>query len=94
MNAGKMPELLRVIQCHNSSGYHSECGTEDDFAPGPDTRFDCCGEGEGVHDHSADRNGGGRIDIVELVRVIQFCNSGGYRVYRVQDTEEGCCPGL
>ncbi|HPO15398.1 MAG TPA: hypothetical protein PLI09_18285, partial [Candidatus Hydrogenedentes bacterium] len=42
-----LTELLRSIQFYNSGGYHTQCGTEDDFAPGPGTLFDCGSEGEG-----------------------------------------------
>lgn len=42
-----LSELLRVIQFYNSGGYHTECGTEDDFTPGPGPIYDCGSEGEG-----------------------------------------------
>jgi len=38
--------LLRVVQFFNSGGYHTECGTEDNFAPGPGSLFECAAEGE------------------------------------------------
>ncbi|MBI1320781.1 MAG: hypothetical protein GC168_17795 [Candidatus Hydrogenedens sp.] len=34
-------ELLRVIQLFNVGEYHEECGTEDDYAPGPGVNKPC-----------------------------------------------------
>jgi formylglycine-generating enzyme required for sulfatase activity len=42
-----LTELLRLIQIFNTRGYHTECGTEDDFAPGTGGLFACGVEGEG-----------------------------------------------
>ncbi len=51
------------------------------------------GEGEG--EHTADQNGDGQISLPELLRVIQFFNSGGYDACpgEVPPTEDGFCPG-
>lgn len=48
--------------------------------------------GIGFHNHSGDSNGDQRIDIVELLRLIQFYNVGGYHC--VPGTEDGYAPGL
>ncbi|HPO16705.1 MAG TPA: formylglycine-generating enzyme family protein [Candidatus Hydrogenedentes bacterium] len=36
-----LSELSRIIQFFNSDGYHTECGTEDNFAPGPGSLYQC-----------------------------------------------------
>ena len=54
------------------------------------------GEGEGEGEiHGADQTGDGQIDLSELLRIIQFFNSGGYHVCPLEDppTEGGLCPG-
>jgi formylglycine-generating enzyme required for sulfatase activity len=43
-----LAELLRPIQFYNTLGYHTECGAEDDFAPGMGDLFTCGAEGEGT----------------------------------------------
>lgn len=45
----------------------------------------------GFHNHSGDSDGDQKIDIVELLRLIQFYNVGGY--YCASDTEDGYAPG-
>lgn len=55
-------------------------------------------EGEGtaegeIHFHSADQNGDWKINISELLRVIQFFNSGGYHCAGSEPTEDGYIPG-
>ena len=80
-------ELLRLIQFFNSGGFGCEDGTEDGYAPGaPDQ--DCC-------PHDSDYNGGPSwtIDLSELLRLIQFFNSGGYTPCPADNTEDGYCPG-
>ena len=42
-----LTEPLRVIQFFNTGGYHTECGPEDDFAPGMGGLFACSAAGEG-----------------------------------------------
>ena len=52
------------------------------------------GEGEGeVTEHTADQDGDGFIELTELLRVIQFYNSGGYHPCPGDGTEDGFCPG-
>ncbi len=89
-------ELLRVGQLSNfttggvvSGEYHTQAGTEDGFALGP---------GVIIKHHSADTNRDGRIDVVELARVIQLfqyadgtVRTGQYHA-RV-GTEDGFAPG-
>jgi len=81
-----LSELLRVIQFFNSSGYHCQAGTEDDYAPGPgDTS---CAP------HDSDYNPQDWfISLSELLRIIQFFNSGGYHYCPGEGTEDGFCPG-
>ena len=46
------------------------------------------------HIHNADRNGNKHIDLTELLRVIQFFNSGGYHCAENPGaTEDGFLPG-
>ena len=49
-------------------------------------------EGEVITEHSADIDGDGKINLSELLRVIQFFNIRGYHC--VQGTEDGYAPGL
>ena len=49
------------------------------------------GEGETVGVFTADQNGDGQINLSELMRVIQFYNSGGFHCET--GTEDGYAPG-
>jgi len=74
-----------VIQFYNSDGFHCDAGTEDGYAPGPGD--------QSCAPHSSDyfpRNW--RIELTELLRLIQFFNIGGYRDCPVEGTEDGFCP--
>ncbi|HNR32403.1 MAG TPA: hypothetical protein PKI11_16045, partial [Candidatus Hydrogenedentes bacterium] len=58
------------------------------------------GEGEGEGDpcfseyHTTDQNGDNRIELIELLRVIQFYNSNGFHCADDPgDTEDGYVPG-
>ena len=86
-NSINLTELLRVIQFFNSGGFGCQEGTEDGYAPA-DTDRDCC-------PHDSDYNGGTSwsIDLTELLRLIQFFNSGGYTHCPAAGTEDGFCPG-
>ncbi len=82
-----LSELLRGIQFYNSGGLHCEEGTEDGYAPGPPGDTDC-------PPHASDYNPQDwRISLSELLRLIQFYNSGGYYWCPDEGTEDGCCPG-
>ena len=49
----------------------------------------------GGYVHSADRNGNGRADLNEILRVIQLFNAGGYRcASNPGASEDGYQPGL
>ncbi len=99
-NLVNLSELLRVIQFFNSGGYHCESGTEDGYAPGPAsdkwlqplvlrqiTKVDC-------RPHASDYNTQDwLINLSELLRIIQFFNSGGYHYCPGENTEDGFCPG-
>ncbi len=80
-----LSELLRVIQLYNARAYHCAAGSEDGYNPG--TGDQTCLR------HASDYGDGGdwRIQISELLRLIQFYNS---RAYHVADgTEDGYAPG-
>jgi len=53
------------------------------------------GEGEGEQPlHAADTDGNWKIDLSELLRVIQFFNMGGYHCAGGEDSEDGFMPGV
>lgn len=82
-----LSELLRVIQFFNSGGFHCAPGTEDGYGPGIVGDQTC-------PPHAADYNPQDwRISLSELLRVIQFYNSGGYHACPGQGTEDGYCVG-
>lgn len=72
-----LKELLRVIQIFNSWGYHcanNPLDTEDGYLIGSGANHSC-------KPHSSDYNPQDwKIDLRELLRVIQFFNSGGYHL--------------
>ncbi|MCX7591116.1 MAG: hypothetical protein N2255_05750, partial [Kiritimatiellae bacterium] len=84
-----LTELLRVIQFFNSGGYHCAIppsSTEDGYAPGPGD--------QSCVPHARDFNPQNwQITLTELLRLIQFYNSGGYHYCPSQNTEDGYCPG-
>lgn len=86
-----LSELLRVIQFYNSGGFHCAANpgeTEDGFVPGPGNEKSCA-------THNSDYNPQDWIvNIVELLRLIQFYNLGGYHLCPGDGTEDGFCPGL
>lgn len=85
-----LTELLRVIQFFNSQGYYcvtAPVTSEDGYLPGPGTSHDCM-------PHSSDYNPQNwQISLTELLRLIQFFNTGGYHACPGQGTEDGYCPG-
>ena len=81
-------ELLRVIQLFNTNGYHCASGTEDGFEPGIIGDKTCT-------PHTSDYNPQDwKIDIRELLRLIQIFNVGGYHYCPDEGTEDGFCLGL
>ncbi len=84
-----LPELLRVIQFFNYGGYHCALPgeqSEDGYIPGKDGDKNC-------NPHSSDyQPQDWTINLTELLRLIQFFNSGGY--HPCLDGEDGYCPGL
>lgn len=70
-------ELLRVIQFFNSWGYHcanTPTATEDGYEVGEGSNHNC-------KPHTSDYNPQDwKIDLRELLRLIQFFNSGGYHI--------------
>jgi len=85
-----LTELLRLIQFFNVGGYHCPAGeiTEDGYVPGQDGDHTCLF-------HNADTNEDWSINLGELLRLIQFFNTGGYHYCPDSDppTEDGFCPG-
>ncbi|HPP58191.1 MAG TPA: hypothetical protein PLT82_03565, partial [Candidatus Hydrogenedens sp.] len=79
-------ELLRIIQFFNAGGFHCEEGTEDGYAPYFDGDKTC-------RPHASDYNPRDwKISLPELLRLIQFFNTGSY--HRCDEgTEDGYCPG-
>ena len=80
-----------MIQFYNSGGLHCAVpasSTEDGYAPGEAGDHGCA-------PHSSDYNPQDWvISLSELLRLIQFYNSGGYNYCPAQNTEDGFCPGL
>ncbi len=86
-----LSELLRVIQFYNSLAYHcadNPGDTEDGYVPG-------IGANQSCSPYDTDYNPQNWvINLSELLRVIQFYNSLGYRYCPLDGTEDGFCPGL
>ncbi len=84
-------ELLRVIQFYNSGGYGCappESPTEDGYLPGLSALTVCA-------PHAGDYNPPDwRISLSEMLRLIQFYNSGAYHECLGEGTEDGFCVGL
>jgi len=81
-----LEDLLRVIQFFNSPGYHCDASTEDGYAPGVDAEAQDC------IPHSSDYNPQDwTIQLTELLRLIQFFNTGAY--HPCTRGEDGFCPG-
>lgn len=89
-NAISLTELLRVIQFFNMGGFH--CVTppavsEDGYLPGAGEDYECT-------PHASDYNPQNwQISLTELLRLIQFFNTGGYHPCLGANTEDGYCPG-
>lgn len=87
----ELNELLRIIQFFNTGGYHCADGqtTEDGYAAGPNAAAQDC------EYHDSDSGRDWHINLSELLRFIQFFNSGGYHDCAHLDppTEDGFCPG-
>ncbi len=89
-NTIDVTELLRIIQFYNSGGYHCALPgdtSDEGFMPGVNQSAQSCAP------HNGDYNPQDwTIGLSELLRVIQFYNSGGY--YSCGGGEDGFCPGL
>ncbi|MBI1319309.1 MAG: hypothetical protein GC168_10255 [Candidatus Hydrogenedens sp.] len=78
-------ELLRVVQFYNAPGLQCADDTEDGYAPGTGGGHDC-------PPHDSDyRPQDWRIDLGELLRLIQFYRLGGYTACPGEG-EDGYCP--
>jgi hypothetical protein len=88
-NIISLSELLRIIQFFNSLGLSCASppgSTEDGYVPGPGSQT--------CTPHASDYNPQDWIiSLSELLRCIQFFNSGGYHPCPGQNTEDGYCPG-
>ncbi len=88
-HAINLSELLRLIQFYNSGGYRCATGTEDGYAPGLGGGITCA-------PHNSDyAPADWSINLSEVLRLIQFYNSGGYHACpdAVPPSEDGFCPG-
>ena len=80
-----------MIQFYNSLGLHCAdvpSSTEDGFVPGTGANQTCTPYDT---DYSPQN---WVISLSELLRLIQFYNSGGYSYCPLQNTEDDFCPGL
>ncbi len=86
----QLSELLRLIQFFNSGGFHCAeppDATEDGYAPGPGD--------QSCDPHRSDYEPQDwAVQLLELLRLIQFYNIGGYTPCPDAGTEDGFCPGL
>lgn len=82
-----LTELLRVVQFYNTDGVHCappDAATDDGYAPGPEGDQTCA-------PHNSDYNPQDWvISLSELLRMVQFYNSGGY--FPCPEGEDGFCP--
>ena len=81
-------EILRVIQFYNLGDFHCAIppeSTEDGYAPGP-------GDTSCTPHDSDYAPQDWRIGLSELLRLIQFFNTGGYTYCPESGTEDGFCP--
>ena len=86
-----LTELLRVIQFYNSGGFSCSTPadqTEDGYLPGGTGTHSCCFHHSDYDPHNW------RVDLTELLRLIQFFNSGGYTYCPAETTEDGFCPNV
>jgi ELWxxDGT repeat protein len=81
-----LPELLRVIQFFNTGGLSCASDSEDGYLAGLSGNHGCVS-------HAADYAPlNWKIELGELLRMIQFFNSGGYHLCPAEATEDGYCP--
>lgn len=90
-NTIQLTELLRLIQFYNIGGLH--CAdfpgdTEDGYVPGILGNKACATHSSDYAPQDWD------IDLSELLRAIQFYNSGGYFACPDSETEDGFCPDI
>ena len=88
-----LSEILRVIALFNAGGYHcAEAGevSEDGYVPGIDLESQNCAR----HDSDFEAPEW-RITILEVLRLVQFFNTGGYHDCSMlpRPGEDGFCPG-
>ncbi len=80
----ELGEVLRLVQFHNSDGFHCEPSTEDGYGVGPGSTDTC-------EQHLADYEiPTWRITLSEVLRAIQFYNSNGY--FQCFETSDSYCP--
>lgn len=83
-----LTETLRVIQFFNSEGYHCADGTEDGYAPGISDLHLC------VPSDCDYLTQDWKIDLSELLRMVQLFNAPGQSYYSADGTEDGFAPVL
>lgn len=80
-----LTELMRVIQFYNSTGYHTEVGTEDCYGAGADA------SNRDGYRHNADyQNPAWEVNLTEVNRFSAYYTAGGY-VF-AQGTDDGFAP--
>lgn len=85
----ELTELLRVIQFYNLNGVHCAAlasSTEDGYVPGPGSRRSC------AHHDSDYMPIDWAVSLSELLRLVQFYNSGAY--YTCPTGEDEFCAGV
>jgi len=82
-----LSELLRVVQFYNLGEYHCDDTTEDGYAPGPGDTSICL-------PHSSDYvEQDWRINLSELLRLIQIFQVGAFYACPGDSSEDGFCLG-
>lgn len=84
-----LSELLRVVQFYNSGGIYcadQPGDSEDGFLPGVGEKRDC----DPYDSDYAPQDWA--ISLSELLRIVQFYNSGGYFYCPLSESEDGFCP--
>jgi hypothetical protein len=77
-------ELLRVVQLFNAGAYHCDDTTEDGYSPGTGPLNCSLHDGDYAPEYW-------RIELSELLRLIQFFNTYGYRACSESASEDGFC---
>lgn len=80
--------LLEQIQFYNSQGYHCDPNSESGWSAGPGEDYTCVAPFSDYNPQDF------VISLPELLRQIQFYNTGVFHFCPVRESEDGFCPGL